>query len=151
LGRLLLRIAQRLGGLALRDFTFVLNLRFKLLRFRRNELGKSLAHSGLRRDIGDPCWRSSGGLDDGWLRGNDSGQAGVVYYPFRQFLVGTNAHYGLVDRRNLIARHVAGHRRLLRREGIKREDQREQHSADIQEISRYGHWNAPPAPRAVIA
>ena len=49
--------------------------------------------------------------------------------------VGTNTYNGLVDRRG----GLAGHYGLLRDERIDRQQQREQHSADKQEITRYGH------------
>ena len=68
-------------------------------------------------------------------RRNNGRQAGVVYHPFRRLLVGTNANHGLVDRRS----GLAGHNRLLWDERIDRHQQREQHSADKQEITRYGH------------
>jgi hypothetical protein len=32
----------------------------------------------------------------------------------------------------------------LRREGVNRKQQREEYSADIQEVTRYGHWNRSP-------
>src|SRR5207247_5808416 len=60
--------------------------------------------------------------------------------PLRQLLVGANAHDGLVDRRS----GLGGHHGLLWDDRIDRQQQREQHSADKQEITRYGHWSRSP-------
>ena len=81
------------------------------------------------------CRRNRGNPGLGRRRGNDRGQAGVVDYPFRRFLVGADPHHGLVDRRG----SIAGHGHLLGGKRIKGEQQREQNSADKQEITRYWH------------
>ena len=98
----------------------------------------------------DPGLGAGVGQRRGWYRGghgrcnglgyrgarrNNGRKAGVVYHPLRRLLVGTNTYDGLVDRRS----GLAGHDGLLWDERIKRQQQREQHSADKQEITRYGH------------
>ena len=74
-----------------------LRLLFKLLGLGRDELGKGVAHLRLSADVRGRRSRSRGNLGRRRRR-NNHGQAGVVDYTFRQFLVGTDPHYGLVDR-----------------------------------------------------
>ena len=90
-----------LGNLALtRRLRVRLDLLFKLLRIGRNELGKGVTHTGLRRGIDDRRSRSCRNLGP-HRRRNNGRKAGVVDHPLRQFLVGTDPHHGLVDRGRL--------------------------------------------------
>ena len=149
--RLLRDAHLRLHRTALGDLALALNLRLGLLRLRRNVLGKRLPHPGLGGGIGrdsrhGSCNDRGRHLGRHGRRRNNGGKAGVVNHPLRQLLVGANAHHRLVDRRRS---SLAGHDGLLWSEGIDRQQQREQHSADKQEITRHGHRSR--SPRASTA
>ncbi len=146
---LLLGEAHRLDWAGLGNLSLVqgLCLRFKLLfelfGLGGHELGKSVTHPHLGRDVADRRRRNRGNLGLRSRR-NNGGKTGVVDHPFRQFLIGTNANDGLVDRGG----GIASHSRLLGRESIDREQQRKQHAADKQEITRYGHRRRSPPRRS---
>jgi len=56
-----------------------------------------------------------------------------------------NSHRRLVESGGAVARY----RDVLRSEGVDRKQQREEYSADIQEVTRHGHWYC--SPRAMDA
>ncbi len=122
------------------NFALTLRLRFELLWLTRLEafdvswlqLSKCLARPRLRR--AGACRGRGTGLGVRNLRWSDRGLAGVENNALRPFPIGMNAD----DYRRTKS---GGCSRQLRKTRIRDKEQREQHSANIEQISRDGHWS----------